>query len=93
MHDGNALRAGADHSSRRRSEILEFIAPEVHELGNEREIAHIERIMREGTGADRQLAAWEIRHEVKDVVDQIVGETYESLEIDQEKGPATYCGV
>ena len=54
------------------SEILEFIAPEVHELGSEREIAHIERIMREGTGADRQLAAWETRHEVKDVVDQIV---------------------
>ncbi len=54
------------------NEILEFIAPEVHELGTEREMAHIERIMREGTGADRQLAAWEVRHEVKDVVDQIV---------------------
>ena len=32
------------------NEILEFIAPEVRELGSEREMAHIERILREGTG-------------------------------------------
>ena len=62
-------------------EILEFIAPEVRELGTEREMAHIERIMREGTGADRQLAAFETRHDVKDVVDHIVSETYEGIEI------------
>jgi carboxylate-amine ligase len=62
-------------------EILEFIAPEVRELGTEREMAHIERIMREGTGADRQLAAFEVRHDVKDVVDRIVAETYEDLEL------------
>jgi carboxylate-amine ligase len=62
-------------------EVLEFIAPEMHELGTERERAHIERIMREGTGADRQLAAWEARHDVKDVVDHIVSETYEGLEL------------
>ncbi len=62
-------------------EILEFIAPEAQELGTEGEMAHIERIMREGTGADRQLAVWEIRHEIKDVVDQIVSETYEGLEV------------
>jgi len=66
-------------------EILEFIAPEAIELGSEREMAHIQRIMREGTGADRQLAAWEARHEVKDVVDQILRETYQGLEIDREK--------
>ena len=60
-------------------EILEFIAPEVRELGSEREIEHIERILREGTGADRQLIAWETRHEIKDVVDRIVGETCEGL--------------
>jgi carboxylate-amine ligase len=62
-------------------EILEFIAPEVRELGTEREMAQIERIMREGTGADRQLAAWETKHDVKDVVDQIVSETYEGLDV------------
>ncbi len=37
--------------------------------------------MREGTGADRQLAAWQIRHDVKDVVDHIVSETYEGLDV------------
>ena len=49
------------------------------ELGSESEMAHIERIMREGTGADRQLAAWERTQDMKAVVDQIVDETYEGL--------------
>jgi gamma-glutamyl:cysteine ligase YbdK (ATP-grasp superfamily) len=40
-------------------EMLEFIGSEVDELGNHAEIAHIDKIMREGTGADRQLAVWE----------------------------------
>jgi carboxylate-amine ligase len=40
---------------------------------------HIERILREGTGADRQLAAWERTHDIKAVVDHIVSETYEGL--------------
>jgi len=43
------------------------------------EIAHIERIMREGTGADRQLAVWERTQDMKAVVDQIIAETNESL--------------
>src|SRR5437762_11686022 len=34
-------------------EILEFISAEVDELGSLREIGHIERILRGGTGADR----------------------------------------
>jgi carboxylate-amine ligase len=40
-------------------EMLEFIATEVDELGNQGEIEQIERIMREGTGADRQLMVWD----------------------------------
>jgi carboxylate-amine ligase len=60
-------------------EMLEFIAKEVDELGNQREIAHIERIIWEGTGADRQLAVWELTQDMKAVVDQIVAETYEGL--------------
>jgi carboxylate-amine ligase len=35
--------------------------------------------MREGTGADRQLAVWERTHDIKAVVDHIVEETYEGL--------------
>ena len=60
-------------------EMLEFIAREVDELGSQSEIAHIERIMAEGTGADRQLAVWERTQDMKAVVDHIVAETYEAL--------------
>ena len=42
-------------------------------------MAHIERIIREGTGADLQLAACVGTQDMKAVVDQIVDETYESL--------------
>ena len=60
-------------------EILEFLAPEAAELGTGREIAHIERILREGTGADRQITVWERTQDMKAVVDQIVAETNEGL--------------
>ena len=60
-------------------EMLEFVSDEVEELGNEREIEHIHRIMREGTGADRQLMVWERTQDMKAVVDQIVAETNEGL--------------
>ena len=65
------------------NELLEFISTEVDELGSEQEIAHIEKIMREGTGADRQIAAWERQHNMHDVVDLIVDETYELLTVPQ----------
>jgi len=64
-------------------EILEFISAEVDELGSLREIAHIERILREGTGADRQLAVWERTQDMKAVVDQIVAETNEGLGLNE----------
>jgi carboxylate-amine ligase len=64
-------------------EMLEFIATEVDELGNHTELAHIEKIMREGTGADRQLAVWERTHDMKAVVDHIVEETYQGLTVPQ----------
>ncbi|PYL68894.1 MAG: carboxylate-amine ligase [Verrucomicrobia bacterium] len=66
------------------NELLEFVSTEVNELGTQREMAHIERIMREGTGADRQLAVWEHTHDMKIVVDQIVAETYEGLDVEAE---------
>jgi carboxylate-amine ligase len=68
------------------NELLEFVSTEVNELGSEKEMAHIERIMREGTGADRQLAVWERTHDMKAVVDQLVHETYEQLTVPE---PAT----
>jgi carboxylate-amine ligase len=60
-------------------ELLEFVSTDVKELGSEREMAHVERIIREGTGADRQLAAWEHAQDMKAVVDHVVAETYEGL--------------
>src|SRR3954465_5446659 len=60
-------------------ELLEFVRDEAEQLGSEREMEHIERICREGTGADRQLATFQRTHDIKAVVDQIVEETYEGL--------------
>ena len=62
-------------------EMLEFIATETDELGTRSEIAHIEKILREGTGADRQLDVWNRTHDLKAVVDQIVAETYDGLDL------------
>jgi carboxylate-amine ligase len=62
-------------------ELLDFIGTEVDELGSQEEMAHIEKIMREGTGADRQIGAWEREHNMHDVVDLIVDETYQRLTV------------
>ena len=80
--DGKLIDFGREAEVDTRSllnELLEFVSTEVSELGSQREMAHIERIMREGTGADRQLATLARTHDMKAVVDQIVVETYESL--------------
>jgi carboxylate-amine ligase len=69
-------------------ELLHFVSTEVDELGSKREMAHIERIMQEGTGADRQLAVWEQTQDMKKVVDHIVAETYEGLDIAPLETPA-----
>jgi carboxylate-amine ligase len=82
--DGQLIDFGRETEVETRSlinELLGFVSTEVNELGSEREMAHIERIMREGTGADRQLAAFAQSQDIKVVVDQIVAETYEGLNI------------
>src|SRR6266481_7482920 len=82
--DGKLIDFGRETEVDERSllnELLEFVASEADEFGTQREMAHIERIMREGTGADRQLAAYERTHDIKAVVDQIVAETYEGLDL------------
>ena len=80
--DGKLIDFGKETEVEERhllNELLEFVASEVNEFGTQREIAHIERIMREGTGADRQLAAYERTRDMKAVVDHVVAETYEGL--------------
>jgi carboxylate-amine ligase len=84
--DGKLIDFGKEAEVDERSllnELLDFVSTEVKELGSEREMAHIERIIREGTGADRQLAAWERTQDMKAVVDNIVVETYEGLSLPQ----------
>ncbi len=89
--DGSLIDFGRETETDTRDllgQLLEFISTEVDELGSDREIAHIEKIMREGTGADRQIAAWEREHNMHDVVDLIVNETYESLNVTQAEAVA-----
>jgi glutamate---cysteine ligase / carboxylate-amine ligase len=62
-------------------EMLEFVSAEMDELGNQAEMVHIQRIMREGTGADRQLEVWKNSQDLKAVVDHIVAETYQGLHV------------
>ncbi len=80
--DGELIDFGKKRAVETRSlihEILDFIAPEVGEFGSRGEIEHIEKILAEGTGADRQLAVWERTGDLKAVVDHIIAETYEGL--------------
>src|SRR5437763_11415769 len=80
--DGKLIDFGKETEVETRSllnELLEFVATEVDEFGTRREMTHIERIMREGTGADRQLAVWQRTQDITAVVDHIVAETYEGF--------------
>src|SRR5436190_2651054 len=82
--NGKLIDFGKESEVEERSllnELLDFVSSEVNEFGSQREMAHIERIMREGTGADRQLAAFARTQDMKAVVDQIVEETYEGLDL------------
>ena len=56
-------------------ELLEFVDDVVDELGSRNAVYYAREIMRHGTGADRQLAAYERRHDLRDVVDTIIEET------------------
>jgi glutamate---cysteine ligase / carboxylate-amine ligase len=82
--EGKLIDFGRESEVETRSllnELMEFVSTEVDELGSRREMAHIERIMREGTGADRQLEVFHRTNDIKAVVDQIVAETYEGLDV------------
>ncbi|HYO75423.1 MAG TPA: carboxylate-amine ligase [Thermoanaerobaculia bacterium] len=56
-------------------ELLAFIDDVVDELGSREEVSYAREIVRRGTGADRQLAVFAERKDLKDVVDYIVRET------------------
>jgi glutamate---cysteine ligase / carboxylate-amine ligase len=80
--DGKLIDFGRECEVETRSlinELIEFVHEEVEELGSGGWIGHVERIMREGTGADRQLRTFEATRDMKAVVDRIVDETYAGL--------------
>ena len=56
-------------------ELLEFVDDVVDELGSRNEVYYAREILKNGTGADRQLAAYAQRNDLRDVVDYIVKET------------------
>lgn len=56
-------------------EYLHFIDDVVDELGSREEIAYIYKMLRNGTGADRQLKVWRETGDLKAVVDYIISET------------------
>ena len=88
--DGKLIDFGSEQEADERGlihELLAFIKDEVDELGIHREVAHVETILREGSGADRQLAVWNRTQDTKAVVDQIIEETYEGLTLSKPASP------
>lgn len=57
------------------SELLEFIWDQVKVLGSEKEVGYVNKIMKDGTGAQRQLKVFEKTNDLKAVVDYMVKET------------------
>ncbi len=60
-------------------EILDFVSDVIPELGSEREIAYVNRILEEGSGATRQLRVFQETNDLKKVVDYIIAETESGL--------------
>lgn len=56
-------------------ELLEFVDDVVDELGSRKEIEHIKTMMKNGTGADRQLAIYNETKDLTKVVDYIIEQT------------------
>ncbi len=57
-------------------ELVEFVDDVVDDLGSRKYIEEgVKKILKNGTGADRQLAVWNKTHDIKKVVDYICDET------------------
>jgi glutamate---cysteine ligase / carboxylate-amine ligase len=56
-------------------ELLEFVDDVLDELGSRKECEYVHEILKNGTGADRQLAVFNETNDLKSVVDYIVKET------------------
>jgi carboxylate-amine ligase len=56
-------------------ELLEFVDDVVDDLGSREALEKIHDVLREGTGADRQLTAYRETDDLKAVVDYLADET------------------
>jgi carboxylate-amine ligase len=62
-------------------ELLEFVDDVVDDLGSRKEVEYAREIVRRGTGADRQLAVFEEKGDMKAVVDYIIEETEHGISL------------
>ena len=69
--DGYLIDFGKEEEVNTRAliyELLDFIDPVVNELGSRHRIAYVHKILEQGTGADRQLAAFDKTNSLPEVV-------------------------
>jgi carboxylate-amine ligase len=62
-------------------ELMELLGPEIDELGSAEEVAYLEAILKEGTGADRQLRVFEETGDLKTVVDYVIEESLQGVDL------------
>jgi carboxylate-amine ligase len=89
--DGKLIDFGKETEVPLRSlmdELLEFVSDVAPELGSQDELAYINKIVAEGTGADRQLKVFAESGDLKAVVDYIIQQTEEGLSETPEKALA-----
>ncbi len=60
-------------------ELLDFVDDVVDELGSRQAISYVHEILKNGTGADRQLAVYQQTGKLESVVDYIVAQTRSEL--------------
>jgi len=80
--DGKLIDFGAQEEvpfEKLLDELLEFIDDELDELGSRKQAYYAREIVKSRTGADRQLAAYEKKRDLRDVVDYIIQETEHGL--------------
>ena len=61
------------------AELIEFVGDAAEKLGTVDEVAKVNRILQEGTSADRQLEVYKKNQDPKDVVDWMIQETMSEL--------------